>query len=116
MDVLNAMTPAQAAALWSGLLIVLMVVLAIRVISARRSNRVLIGDGGNAHVALSGRVFGNASEYIPLGVAALVVLVVLGTPLGRSTPSAGRCFSGGWCIAQACRTRSRPVVGFSAWC
>lgn len=94
MDVLNAMTPAQAAALWSGLLIVLMVVLAVRVISARRSNRVLIGDGGNAHVALSGRVFGNASEYIPLGVAALAVLVVLGIPAWAIHAVGGTLFLG----------------------
>jgi uncharacterized membrane protein YecN with MAPEG domain len=80
MDALTTMTPAQAAALWSGLLIVLMVVLANRVVWARRSNRVLLGDGGNAQVALAGRVFGNASEYIPVGIAALVALVALGLP------------------------------------
>jgi len=74
------MTPAQAAALWSGLLILLMVVPSIQVVMARRSNRVLLGDGGNARVLLAGRVFGNASEYIPLGIAALAVLTLLGAP------------------------------------
>lgn len=74
------MTAAQAASLWSGLLILLMVVLSLRVVTARRANRVLLGDGGNAQVTLAGRVFGNASEYIPVGIAALAVLTLLGMP------------------------------------
>lgn len=80
MSFLTQMSSAQAAALWSGLLILLMVVLSVRVILARRSNRVLLGDGGNAQVILAGRVFGNASEYIPAGIAALAVLTLLGLP------------------------------------
>lgn len=80
MSFLTQMSPAQAAALWSGLLILLMVVLSVRVVLARRSNRVLLGDGGNAQVILAGRVFGNASEYIPAGIAALAVLTLLGLP------------------------------------
>ncbi len=80
MAILTDMTPAQAAALWSGLLLLLMVMLSIRVVLARRSNRVLLGDGGNAQVLLAGRVFGNASEYIPAGVAALAALTLLGAP------------------------------------
>ncbi len=80
MSFLTQMSSAQAAALWSGLLILLMVVLSVRVVMARRSNRVLLGDGGNAQVILAGRVFGNASEYIPAGIAALAVLTLLGLP------------------------------------
>ena len=78
MSVLMQMSPAQAAAVWSGVLILLLVVLSVRVVLARRSNRVLLGDGGNAQVILAGRVFGNASEYIPVGIAALAVLTLLG--------------------------------------
>jgi uncharacterized membrane protein YecN with MAPEG domain len=74
------MTSAQAAALWSGLLILLLVILSVRVALARRDNRVLLGDGGNAGVTLAGRVFGNAQEYIPAGLAALALLVLLGMP------------------------------------
>lgn len=88
------MTAAQAAALWSGLLILLMVILANRVVWARRSNRILLGDGGNAQVALAGRVFGNASEYIPVGVAALVILVVLGLPAYAVHAVGGTLFLG----------------------
>jgi len=80
MSELTAMSPVQAAALWSGGMILLLVVLGARVAMARRGNRVLLGDGGNAQVLLASRVFGNASEYIPAGIGALVLLAVLGMP------------------------------------
>ncbi len=94
MTVLETMTAAQAAALWSGLLVLLMVILSIRVVMARRSNRVLLGDGGNAQVTLAGRVFGNASEYIPVGIAALVVLILLGMPVYAIHAVGGTLFLG----------------------
>ena len=74
------MTSTQAAALWSGLLILLLVILSVRVIMARQKHRVVLGDGGNAALILAGRVFGNAAEYIPVGVGALAVLTLLGMP------------------------------------
>lgn len=80
MTILTDMSPAQAAALWSGAMILLLVVLGARVAMARRGNRVLLGDGGNAQVLLASRVFGNASEYIPAGIGALAVLAFLGMP------------------------------------
>jgi len=82
MDILIDMRPIEAAALWTGLLILLMTILATRVILARRSNRVLLGDGGNAEVALRGRVFGNAVEYAPLAIGGLIALSLLGMPAG----------------------------------
>ena len=42
------MTSAQAAALWSGLLILLLVILSVRVVLQRQKHRVVLGDGGNA--------------------------------------------------------------------
>lgn len=80
MDVLTSMTPVQAAALWTGLMIALLAVLGVRVALARRGNRVLLGDGGNARVLLASRVFGNASEYIPAAIGALAILTLLGMP------------------------------------
>ena len=80
MNAMTEMSPVQAAALWSGGMILLLVVLGARVAMARRGNRVLLGDGGNAQVLLASRVFGNASEYIPAGIGALALLVVLGMP------------------------------------
>lgn len=80
MDVLTGMTAAQASALWSGLLILLLVILSVRVVLARQKHRVVLGDGGNAALTLAGRVFGNAAEYIPVGIGALAVLTLLGLP------------------------------------
>ncbi|AQR61831.1 glutathione S-transferase [Brevundimonas sp. LM2] len=88
------MTPAQAAALWSGLLILLMVVLAIRVVGARRANRIVIGDGGNAQLILATRVFGNAAEYIPAGIGALAILTLLGMPAWPLHAVGGTLFLG----------------------
>jgi hypothetical protein len=68
----------QAAALWSGLLILLLVGLAFRVIANRRRHRVLFGDGGVQQMTVATRAFGNAAEYMPVGVGALVLLALVG--------------------------------------
>ena len=72
------MTALQAAGLWSGLLILLMVGLAFRVVANRRRHRVLFGDGGVQQMTVATRAFGNAAEYIPIGVGALILLALLG--------------------------------------
>lgn len=72
------MTAAEAAALWSGLLIVLLVVLSARVAAGRRRNRVLHGDGGLPEMTMAVRIFGNAAEYIPAGIGALALLALVG--------------------------------------
>ena len=77
---LAGMTSIQAAALWSGLLILFLVILSVRVVLARRTHRVLLGDGGVSQVTMATRVFGNAAEYIPVGVGALALLAMLGLP------------------------------------
>ena len=58
------MSGAEAAALWSGLLLLLLVVLSMRVALTRRSRRVSLGDGGDPDLALKSRVFGNAAEWM----------------------------------------------------
>ncbi len=104
------MTPVQAAALWSGLLILLLVILSIRVVMARRSNRVLLGDGGNAQVTLAGRVFGNASEYIPTGIGALAVLTLLGAPAYALHAIGATLFLGRF-IHAASLSDQKPTAG-----
>lgn len=110
MSFLTQMSPAQAAALWSGLLMLLLVVLSVRVVLARRSNRVLLGDGGNAQVILAGRVFGNASEYIPAGIAALAVLTLLGLPAYALQVVGGLLFAGRVIHALSLSDR-KPTAG-----
>ena len=72
------MTALHAAGFWSGLLILLMVGLAFRVIANRRRHRVLFGDGGVQQMTVASRAFGNAAEYLPVGVGALILLAMLG--------------------------------------
>jgi uncharacterized membrane protein YecN with MAPEG domain len=77
MDIV--VTPAShAAALWAGLLILLLLVLSILVVRQRQRHGVMIGDGGVEAVLLAGRAFGNATEYVPAGLAALAILALSG--------------------------------------
>jgi uncharacterized membrane protein YecN with MAPEG domain len=66
----------QAVALWTGLSVLLLVVLSLRISLRRRRLRVSTGDGGHAELTSSTRAFGNAIEYVPVGLIALVVLAV----------------------------------------
>ncbi len=70
----------HAAALWSGLLILWLVILALLVIMRRHKHRVLFGDGGNPEMTTATRAFGNASEYSAPAIGALILLALLGIP------------------------------------
>lgn len=97
----------EALALWAGLLILWMVVLSVSVVTQRRKLRVSLGDGGHDALAMAGRAFGNATEYIPAGLIALLLLALLGaTPvlihalgatlmIGRLAHGAGLLFQKG---------------------
>lgn len=78
METLNAMTALHAAALWSGLSILLLVFLSFRTIFTRKRLKVSFGDGGNAELTAASRAFGNAAEYIPPCLVVLVLLALLG--------------------------------------
>ena len=75
------MTPpslaAHAAALWAGLNLILMLVLSVRVVRIRRARRVGLGHAGDPGLERAVRAFGNASEYVPGALLALVLLVAL---------------------------------------
>ena len=60
-----------------GLLLVL--VLAVRVVLRRWSARIGIGDGGDKELHKRIRAHGNAIEYLPLGLLALLLLDLDGT-------------------------------------
>lgn len=72
------MTALQAAGFWSGLLILVLVALSIRVVMTRRRERVILGDGGNEQMIVAARGFGNAAEYTPLAIGALILLALTG--------------------------------------
>lgn len=71
---------AQAAALWAGLCLLLLMVLSILVVRQRRTHKVGVGDKGIDSLQRAARAFGNAAEYIPAGLAVLALLVLVGTP------------------------------------
>ena len=76
-----AATAGQAAALWAGLIVILMLVLSGIVVGRRRSHQVAFGHGGVPEMNLALRAFGNASEYAPVGLAALAILAVVDAPV-----------------------------------
>ena len=106
---LTGMTPIQSAALWSGLLILLLVILSVRVVLARRTHRVLLGDGGVSQVTVATRVFGNAAEYVPVGVGALALLVMLGMPV-MAVHAVGGVLLAGRLIHAVGLSDRRPTV------
>lgn len=69
---------AHAAALWSGLLLILLLVLSARVVQQRRMHRVAQGHEGHPPLEGALRAFGNATEYIPAAIGALAVLAIAG--------------------------------------
>ena len=69
---------AHAAALWAGLHMVLLLVLSVLVVRQRRLHRVPLGDADVVSLRLAVRAFGNATEYVPAGMASLAVLAVVG--------------------------------------
>lgn len=71
---------AHAAALWVGLHLILLLVLAVLVTRQRRKHHVEIGDGGVTDLNLAIRAFGNATEYVPAALIGIAVLALAGAP------------------------------------
>ena len=72
------MSAIQAAGLWTGLLILLVVILSVRVMLGRQKHRVSLGDGGVDQMTVLSRSFGNAAEYSPFFIGALILLALVG--------------------------------------
>lgn len=111
MTFIDSMTAMQAAAFWSGLLILWLVVLSFRTIFTRRRLRVSLGDGGLPEMSTAARVFGNASEYIPPLLIGLVLMASLGLPglwvhIAGATMLVGRLLHA-WGLSQA----RQPAIG-----
>ena len=60
--------------LYAGLLALWLLVLSIRVIRRRGSEKILIGDGGNASMARLIRGHANFTEYVPLALLLMLML------------------------------------------
>ena len=77
---MSTMLAIHAAGLWSGLLILFMIGLSAVTVRRRRRHLVAFGDGGNEELTVAARAFGNAAEYIPVALIALVLLALTGAP------------------------------------
>lgn len=111
------MTPpslaAHAAALWAGLNLILMLVLSVRVVRLRRARRIGLGHAGDPELERAVRAFGNASEYVPTALLALILLVALDVSpalihalgltltMGRIAHAVGLSRSGGATLARS---------------
>lgn len=97
----------HAAALWAGLLILFLLGLSGLVVRRRRRHLVAFGDGGHPEMTAAARAFGNATEYVPAGLVALILLALVGSPVwmihalgatllvGRAVHAAGLLFQKG---------------------
>lgn len=70
----------HAAALWVGLNLLLLMLLSGLVVRLRQKHKIALGDGGVLELARAIRTFGNATEYVPTGMAALAVMAVVTAP------------------------------------
>jgi uncharacterized membrane protein YecN with MAPEG domain len=78
----TAAIPVPITALYAGLLALVMLALALRVIRLRWKLRVGIGDGGDKAMSRAIRVHANATEHVPI---ALLLLLV--AELNRASPT-----------------------------
>lgn len=71
------MTKLDAAAVYAGLNLLILFILALGVVRARMRHKVMLGDGGNPEMLRAIRAHGNATEYAPAFVAGLAVFALL---------------------------------------
>jgi hypothetical protein len=81
MGILAEMSKAEAAGLWSGLLIILLGLLAFRVTWLRLKTSAEAETGTGSQFDLASQVLSNATEYIPVSVGALILVYHLELPV-----------------------------------
>jgi uncharacterized membrane protein YecN with MAPEG domain len=64
----------EIAALYCGVNVLLLLVLAYLVTQGRRTHKITLGDGGHEGMSRAIRAHANAAEYIPAALVGLVVL------------------------------------------
>lgn len=74
------MPPIQITGFYAGLLGILVIVLSIRVVRARRRNSVGLGTGANREVEHAMRMQANAIEYIPMALLLIAILELNHSP------------------------------------
>jgi uncharacterized protein len=66
----------ETAAIYVGLNILILLVLAMLVSVARRTHKISLGDAGNDRMQRAMRAHANAAEYVPAALVGLVVLAL----------------------------------------
>ncbi len=66
----------EIAALYAGVNILILLVLAVLVVAGRRKHKITLGDGNNEAFSRSVRAHANAAEYIPAGLVGIVLLAL----------------------------------------
>lgn len=66
----------ETAALYAGVNILILLVLAVLVIVGRQRHKIVLGDGGNAEFNRAMRAHANAAEYTPAALVGLVTLAL----------------------------------------
>ena len=70
----------QIVPIYAGFLGLVFIFLSVRVIRARRQERVALGDGGNPQVRRAMRVHANFAEYVPLALILIAFAELQGQP------------------------------------
>lgn len=73
----------EIAALYVGMNILILLVLGVMVALGRQRHKIVLGEGENRDFARAVRAHANAAEYIPAGLAGLVLIALMepATPL-----------------------------------
>lgn len=73
----------EVAALYAGVNIVILLVLAVLVVAGRRKHKIRLGDAGNEEFLRAVRAHANAAEYIPAGIVGVLFVALMepATPL-----------------------------------
>ncbi|WP_165190702.1 MAPEG family protein [Caulobacter soli] len=110
---MDTIASGHAAALWVGLHVLLLLTLSLLVVRLRQKHKVALGDEGIPELARAIRAFGNASEYVPGGLALILALAVVAAPplaihvvglvlfAGRLIHAVGLSNSGGASISRS---------------
>lgn len=67
----------EIAALYAGVNILILLILAALVVAGRRKHKIRLGDGGNQDFVRAVRAHGNAAEYIPAGLVGILILALM---------------------------------------
>ena len=65
-------------AFYAGVLAIIVLLLALRVVQVRRSSEIGLGDGGNDLLLRRIRIHGNAVEYLPTALILMLILELNG--------------------------------------